>query len=47
ISDDLLASNWFNDEKIRPAKTDNAAIDCGILTAVLKPASWNVIIIGK
>jgi alpha-N-arabinofuranosidase len=47
ISDDLLTANWFNDEKIRPANTDNAAIDDGILTAVLKPASWNVIILKK
>ncbi len=46
-SDDLQAVNSAVKQAVQPRKEENTAINDGILTAVLRKASWNVIRLGK
>ena len=42
-SEDMLAVNSAEEEKVRPVKRDDYSMDGNVFSAVLKPASWNVI----
>ncbi|MGI5958151.1 MAG: alpha-N-arabinofuranosidase [Massiliimalia sp.] len=45
--DDLKATNSISEEKVSPKSTDRSQMDNGMVTSVLKKASWNVIRLGK
>ena len=48
VSDgDMFAGHSFGNEAFQPKAADNAVVDGGKLTVVLKPASWNTVVIGK
>ena len=47
-NEDLKAVNDLGMEKVAPANADNrSSLDDGVMTSVLKKASWNVIRLGK
>ena len=47
-NEDLKAGNSLLEEKVYPVNADDRSkLDSGIVTSVLKKASWNVIRLGK
>ena len=46
-SDDMYLTNSAAEEKVKPVSKDDYKFEDGKFTATLKPASWNVIVLGK
>ena len=47
-NDDLKAVNTLNEQNVYPvAANDRSKLDDGVVTSVLKKASWNVIRLGR
>ena len=47
-NEDLKATNSLAGEKVYPVNADDRSkLDSGVVTSVLKRASWNVIRLGK